>query len=162
MNGPIKTTFCGIETVSCVTGLPVERLYELVESGHYLWVWNISLGIGSRRELRFWCREINHPAAVLNFTLNSAISGILPRRAKEDGRQGGLYNWEFRHLLRISRATMSGLRAELGVAGIEREFMIPRDSIENFLRRRWLGNILIRNCALKPDLIPRLAEKLCA
>lgn len=161
MKGPIKSIFCGVETVSCVTGLPVDELYELVESGNYLWVWNVSTGEGARRELRFWCREINHPATVLNLTLNGAIAAIIPRRVHLAGQQNGLYYWELRDLLRISKSTIKGLRDELDPIGLEGNLMIPRANLEIFFRRRWLGNILIRNCALQPDLVPRLAEGLC-
>jgi hypothetical protein len=162
MKGPIKTLFCGIETVSCVTGLSMDRLYELVDSGNYLWVWKVSLRADSKRELRFWCREINHPSAVLNFTLNSAIDALIPKRAHVAGQQNGLYTWEFRNLLRISKSTVWSLREELGVIGVERDLFIPRAPLEDFFRRRWLGNITIRNCTLQPDLAPRLAHKLCA
>lgn len=157
--GLIQSCFCGIETVSCVTGVPVEELYELVESGQYLWVWNVSTGIGARRELRFWCREINHPATILNLTLNATISAIIPRRGRER-RQDGLYYWELRDLLRISKSTLKGLRPELAPIGAERDLFITLPSLEIFFRRRWLGNILIRNCTLNPDLIPRLKKLL--
>ncbi len=155
MSGPLKSTFCSIETVSCVTGLPVDRLYELVDSGNYLWVWNVSTGVGSRRELRFWCREINNPATVINLSLDAAITAIIPRRVHLAGQQNGLFNWEFRQLLRISKSTLSGLRHELGVTGTERDLFIPRASIETFFRRRWLGNILIRNCTLQSAAAPQ-------
>lgn len=154
MSGPLKSTFCSIETVSCITGLPVDHLYELVESGNYLWVWNVSTGVGFRRELRFWSREINNPATVLNLSLDAAITAIIPRRVHMTGQQNGLCNWEFRQLLRISKCTLSRLRHELGVTGIERDLFIPRASLENFFRRRWLGNILIRNCPLQPNAAP--------
>ena len=162
MRGPIKTIFCGIETVSCVTGLSVDRLYELVDSGNYLWVWNVSIRVGSRRELRFWCREINHPSAVVNFTLNSAIDALIPKRAHVADQRDGLYNWEFRNLLRISKPTVWGLREEIGVTSVDNDLFIPRARLDDFFRRRWLGNIIIRNCNLQPDLAPRLAHKLCA
>jgi hypothetical protein len=160
MKGPIKSSFCGIETVSCVTGVAVDELYELVECGNYLWVWNVSAGVGARRELRFWCREINSPATVLNLTLNAAITAILPRRARDAGRQDGLYYWEFRNFLRISKSTLKGLRQELTPSGPEGNLFVPLTSLEDFFRRRWLGNILIRNYALNPNLAPRL-KKLC-
>ena len=159
--GIIKSSFCGVETVSCVTGLPVDDLYELVESGNYLWVWNVSVGEGSRRELRFWCREINHPSTVLNLTLNGAIFGIIPRRARLEGRHGGLYYWELRNLLRLSKSTLKGMRPELDPVGSEGNLLIPLPNLQKFFRRRWLGNILIRNSALRPKFAPLLADKLC-
>jgi hypothetical protein len=154
MKGPIKSIFCGVETVSCVTGLSVDDLYDLVDSGNYLWVWNISAGEGSRRELRFWCREINHHATVLDLTLNGAISAIIPKR----DYAAGLYYWDLRNLMRLSKSTLRGLRDELAPVGPEGNLRIPRANAENFFRRRWLGNILIRNVALRPTFVPRLAE----
>ena len=153
MNATLQSTFCGIETVSCVTGLSLHDLYNLVESGNYLWVWNVSSGVGWRRELRFWCREINHPATVLNLSLDAAIMAILPKYAQ------GLSYWDFRDLVRVSKSTLRALREELGVTGSERNLFIPRASLEDFFRRRWLGNIIIRNCALRFDVVPqRLKE----
>jgi hypothetical protein len=161
MKGPIKTIFCGIETVSCVTGLPVDHLYELVESGNYLWVWNVSLRTDSNRELRFWCREINNPSTIINLSLNAAIDALLPKRKYVPGQQDGLYTWEFRNLLRLSKSTVSSLRQELGVISVQRDLFIPRANLEDFFRRRWLGNIVIPHCAFKPDAIPRPTKNVC-
>jgi hypothetical protein len=141
MNGPIRTTFCGIDTVSCVVGRSVPQVYDLVESGRFLWVWNVSSGAGARRELRFWSREINDPASVANFTLDAVIKSVIPNRQRLPGQRDGLHNWEFRHLLRLSKPTTCELRNELGIRGTTRHLFIPRTRLEQFFRRRWLGNI---------------------
>jgi hypothetical protein len=161
MKGPIKTVFCGIETVSCVTGFTVDHLYELVESGHYLWVWNMARHTDANRELRFWCREINNPSTVLNLSLNAAMDAFIPKRTRVAGQQDGLYAWELRNLLRLSKSTVFGLREELGATSIERDLFIPRANLEDFFRRRWVGNVVIPNCAFQPDAIPRPTKKLC-
>jgi hypothetical protein len=141
MAGPIRTTFCGIDTVSCVVGRSVPQVYDLVESGHFLWVWNVSSGVGARRELRFWSREINEPASVAGLTLNAVIKSVVPNRRHLPGQCDGLHNWEFRHLLRLSKPSACELRRELGIRGTIRNLFIPRSRIERFFRRRWLGNI---------------------
>lgn len=141
MSGPIRTTFCGVDTVSCVVGLSVARIYDLVESGRFLWVWNVSSGVGARRELRFWSREINDPASVAGLTLDAVIKSVIPDRNHVPGQRNGLHNWEFRHLLRLSKPTACELRQELGIRGAIRHLFIPRPRIEQFFRRRWIGNI---------------------
>ena len=141
MSGPIRTTFCGIDTVSCVVGRSIPQVYDLVESGHFLWVWNVSSGVGARRELRFWSREINDSASVANLTLDAVIKSVVPNRTHVPGQRNGLHNWEFRHLLRLSKPSACELRKELGICGATRHLFIPRSRIEKFFRRRWLGNI---------------------
>lgn len=147
MSTPIKSIFCGIDTVSCVAGISVDQVYERVESGTFLWVWNVSSGTGGKRELRFWSREINDPASVTNFTLDAVIKSIIPNRAHIPGQRDGLHNWEFRHLLRLSKSSVSDLRKDLGVKGTMRSLFIPRESLEQFFQRRWLGHAYMRNDA---------------
>ena len=139
--GPVKSIFCGIETVSCIIGISTDHVYEMVDSGRYLWVWNVSSGIGSRRELRFWSREINDPASVTNLTLPDVIKAVIPNRSKVPGQYNGLRNWEFRHLLRLSKPILCVMRQELGIRGTDRSLFIPRANLEQFFRRRWLGSL---------------------
>jgi hypothetical protein len=139
--GPVKTAFCGIETVSCLAGVSLEHVYEMVERGRYLWVWNVSTGIGSKRELRFWSREINDPASARKLKLDAVIQAAVPYRAHVSGQYDGLRAWEFRHLLRLSKPTLHLMREELGICGTARNLFIPRANIEQFFRRRWLGKI---------------------
>jgi hypothetical protein len=148
MSGPIRTTFCGVDTVSCVVGLSVARIYDLVESGRYLWVWNVSSGVGARRELRFWSREINDPASVAGLNLDAVIKSVIPDRGHVPGQREGLHNWEFRHLLRLSKPTACELRKELGICGKIRHLFVPRPRLEQFFRRRWIGNV---NCRRNRD-----------
>ena len=140
--GPVKSAFCGIETVSCVAGVSIDHVYEMVERGRYLWVWNVSSGIGSKRELRFWSREINESVSVRKLKLDAVIQGAIPYRAHVSGQYDGLRAWEFRHLLRLSKPTLHAMREELGICGTARNLFIPRARIEEFFRRRWLGKIL--------------------
>lgn len=143
MSEAIRTTFCGVETVSCVTGLSIDRIYELVDSGYYLWVWNVSSGLGIRRELRFWSREINDHASTARLTFDAAIQSIIPRRSHIPGQRDGIHNWEFGHLLRLSKPILCRMRKEMGIRGPERTvrgLFIPRARIEQFFHRRWVGN----------------------
>lgn len=136
----IRTIFCGIDTVSCLAGLSHSRVYELVESGYYLWVWNVSSGRTGRRELRFWTREISRRASVSRLTLDDVLKFIIPQRAHLAGQFDGLRNWELRHLLRISKTSLCKMRRELGMCGTSRNLLIPRANLERFFRRRWCGN----------------------
>jgi hypothetical protein len=140
MNNGIRTSFCSIETVSCVTGFSTSRIHDLIELGHYLWVWNVSSGIGARRELRFWTREIFDRASTARLSYNAVLHSILPQRTKVTGQYDGLRSWEFRHLLRISKSSLCELRKELGIRGTTRHLFIPRANLERFFSRRWVGN----------------------
>lgn len=140
MSDAIRTTFCDIETVSCVTGLSKDRIYELVDSGYYLWVWNVSGGIGVRRELRFWSREINNHGSTAKLTFDAVLKAVIPRRSHIPGQRDGIQNWEFGHLFRLSKPSLSRMRKELGIRGRLRNLFISRAYIERFLRRRWAGN----------------------
>ena len=134
-----RTAFCGIDTVSCLAGLPHDRVYELVDSGYYLWVWNISSGRTGKRELRFWTREINDRDSVAGFNLDQVLKLIIPKRAHLAGQFNGLRNWELRHLLRISKTSLCKMRKELGICGTSRNLLIRRANVERFFRRRWCG-----------------------
>ena len=151
LNPAIKSVFCGADTVSCISGLPINQVYDRVESGSYLWVWNVSTGVGAKRELRFWSREINDPAAVTGLTLDAVINTIIPDRMHIPGQHDGLRNWEFRHLLRLSKSTLSEMRQELGIRGTAQGHLIPRAILDQFFRRRWLGNINLPESTLKSD-----------
>jgi hypothetical protein len=158
--GPVKSAFCGAETVSCVTGLSIDHVYEMVEHGRFLWVWNVSAGTGARRELRFWSREINDPASVAKLKLDAVINAAVPFRAHVSGQCDGLRNWEFRHLLRLSKPSLTALRQELGISETGRDLFISRAGIEQFFRRRWMGGL--KNAKRKqtpdyktPNYVPR-------
>jgi hypothetical protein len=140
--GPVKSIFCGIETVSCIAGVSIDHVYEMVERGRFLWVWNVSTGAGSKRALRFWSREINNPPSVRRLKLDAVIQALVPTRAHMSGQFDGLRAWEFRHLLHLSKPTLHGMREELGICGTARNLFIPRTRIEEFFRRRWLGKLL--------------------
>lgn len=145
-DGPIKSAFCGIETVSCVTGISVDHVYEMVEHGRYIWVWNVSVGLGNRRELRFWSREINDPRSVAKLKFDAVIQAAVPFRTH--GQCDGLRNWELRHLLRLSKPSLTAMREELGISETGRNLFIPRANIEQFFRRRWMGSL--KNVKRKP------------
>lgn len=108
--------------------------------GHYLWVWNVSGGIGARRELRFWTREIFDRASTARLSYDVVLHSILPQRTKVIGQYDGLRSWEFRNLLHISKSSLCELGKELGVQGTTRHLFIPRVDIERFFQRRWVGN----------------------
>ena len=144
-DGPVRSAFCDIETVACIAGLPIEHVYEMVERGRFLWVWNVSSRIASKkRELRFWSCEINDRSSVRKLKLDAVIQAAVPYRSHVSGQFDGLRTWEFRHLLRLSKPTLHLMREELGICGTARSLFIPRANIEQFFTRRWLGKILKR------------------
>jgi hypothetical protein len=121
-------------------GVSDETALSLAD-GELQFVFDIAPKPKTKRELRFWVREVENPKAVAALTINAVIAQIVPRRDAIPGQFCGLRNWEVGNLLRASRATLISLRDELAarprsVGGI----WIPRSALENFLRSRWLGN----------------------
>lgn len=144
----IKTTFCGIEAVVGVTGLPARRILELVDCGDYLWVWNVSNAAGGRRELRFWSPEINDPAATGHLSLDEVLARVLPQK------RPAIRQWELEGLLQMQTATLITLRDELEAREENGRVYIPRPALEKFFRARWCGQFSLRsgrqtNLALK-------------
>jgi hypothetical protein len=158
MNEPVHSTFCGIETVSCVVGLSRPRIYDLVDAGHFLWVWDVSSGVGVKRNLRFLSQEINDSASVSKLTIDTVIKTIIPKRDHITGQSNGIRSWEFRHLLRICKSSLNGMYKELGIRGTPRNLIIPQASLERFFRNRWIGTlhpngVIKRSCP--PKSTPR-------
>ena len=128
-----RTPFCTIDAVHLMTGDPLERIYGRVDTGALLWVWDISAGDGQKRNLRFWTREIAEPGTTDTLRIDEVISQVIPARP--------LRQWEFALKFQVHRFTMIHLRSELEVQEREGRILIPRASIEKFLRNRWCGRL---------------------
>jgi hypothetical protein len=136
------------EVVATMRGISREAAYALADGADfnfpfssgpaaYQWVFNVATHPTSERELRFWARELNTPAAVQTLTLDEVIRQIVPRRDIVPGQFCGLPNWQVGDLLRVSRATLLGLRRELQAVPHAGGIYVPRAALETFFRRRW-------------------------
>jgi len=137
-----RITLVHAEVVATMRGISRESVYELVDGagdgdlGAFVWVFNVCASPGLR-ELRFWSRELHEPLSVRGFDLEEVIRQIVPRRDALPGQFCGLPNWQVRDLLRVSRATLMELRDELDTVQYKGGLYVPRESLENFFRRRW-------------------------
>jgi len=114
---------CNAETV-------LHRVDDATRPDHLRWVFNLSAAEGHRRELRFWVREIVAPETCARLTLGQVVDLILGRR--QNFRRGELeIEWVCNHM------TISALlqTKTLKLHGAT----IPRYTLDNFLRTRWIG-----------------------
>ncbi len=130
------------EVVATMRGVAREAVYDLVDGvgnngESFIWVFNVCARPNRERELRFWSRELNQPAAVRGLLLEEVIRQIVPRRDVVPGQFCGLPNWQVRDLLRVSRRTLLDLRSELGSVPHNGGMYVPRVALESFFRRRW-------------------------
>ena len=136
------------EVVATMRGISREAVYALADGANfeiplssgpstYQWVFNVAANPTRERELRFWTRELNQPAAVSAMTLDDVVRQIVPRRELLPGQFCGLRNWEVGELLRLHKSSLLSLRRELQAVPRAGGIYIPRASLENFLRRRW-------------------------
>ena len=137
-----RITLVTTEVVGSVKGCSREQVYDQVDGGRdtFLWVFDVSAELGkSRRELRFWTRELERPAEVRGLKLVEVLPLIVPRRDLFPSQFPGLPYWQVRDLLRVSRELMLQLRTEMQIELRSGAMWVRRDSIETFLRRRWVS-----------------------
>ncbi len=129
------------EVVATMRGVAREVIYQMADGAYggesYLWVFNIATNPERERELRFWSREINAPAATKNLSLSQVVQQIVPRREGLPGQFIGLRNWEVGELLRVPNVTLLALRGELQAVPHNGGIYVPRAALENFFARRW-------------------------
>jgi len=119
-----------LSIVQATRGCLAETVFNEVDRGGLLWVWNFALGAKlHKRELRFWVGELPNPKAVSKCSLEQIIEEILPRARTVF--TGGELCLRFA----VAKSTLTNLRRELAV----KSGAIYRGPLVEFLRRRWLG-----------------------
>jgi len=135
-----RTLLVKVDTVRHFTGLSADAIYERADGdslfGGYVWVWNVAADpAADQRDLRFWAREVVAPETVKDWTLDRVIKSLLPPK-RSQYPAGEIYTT----LLSISRQSLMRLRGELnGQLAVGSSFF-PREGLETFLRKRWLGS----------------------
>ena len=72
-----RTVLVDLQTVRAARGVDAESIVALVDNGELQWVFDLGLGGGDIRELRFWAREIIAPETVTNLKLSAVVDSIL-------------------------------------------------------------------------------------
>ena len=115
-------------------GCTAENIFRRVDDAtrpdHLRWVFNLSVGKGRRRNLRFWLRELIEPETCAGLTLGQVVDLILGRR--QNFRRGEL---EVEWVCNASLFTRLIHARALILHGTT----IPRQALANFLRARWIG-----------------------
>lgn len=132
LNLPInrRALLLTVDTVAASRGVTPETVYEDVDSGRLLWVWNVAANPnGTIRDLRFFAQEVIAPEFAKRQTLAQVIKLLVPQRE-------WLRNWELEHLLAVRRPTLVALREELRAVVADGAVRIPRAALVNFFQRR--------------------------
>jgi hypothetical protein len=142
-------TLVHLETVAAVKGMPLDRVYQAVDDGELLWVFNLATKPGGLRELRVWSAELMNPS-VRQLPLEQALARIIGTgRARLRGTELNLLLAISRpHLLRLCRTRQLRFQIEAHTR------WVARDSLAAFLQKRWLGAALAAG-----DLPKRTCEK---
>lgn len=139
-----------IDVAAHVLNRSVRQIFDLVDGGTHvevglMWVFNLAVNpAGYRRELRFWCPEIEarragQPAKYHNRDVAWVISQILPgnRQSFQPGQINDLL--QVRHNTRLEYGTqLPGIRHSCGNT-------YQRPALERFLALRWLGNYMVQS-----------------
>ena len=132
LNLPInrRALLLTVDTVAASRGVTPESVYEDVDSGRLLWVWNVAADFsGPKRELRFFAQEVIAPEFARQQKLNDVIKLLVPQRE-------WLRNWELEHLLAVRRPTLLALRDELRAQVVDNCVRIHRNALVSFFMRR--------------------------
>ena len=117
-------------TVRVKHGCDGDAVSQMIETGQYIWVFNLARPGGSVRKLRFLLDEVTNPQSVRGLDLDAVLNRILPA-ARASFPPGEIC---LRFL--ISRPTWMRLRHELKL-GLGNA---PRKPLVEYLRSRWIGD----------------------
>lgn len=122
------TVFLDLQSVRAHFSLDAESVLAMVDAGELVWVFDI--GLGDRRELRFWAKELIAPAECPR-TLTTAVQSILGSGATiTRGQIERQWVTSAQHVMRLIREKEITLITPSKVS---------RPSVVNFLTARWAG-----------------------
>jgi hypothetical protein len=127
------TELVDIQFLRASRGVETERILYLVDNGDLLWVFDVSSG-NVNRDLRFWSREATAPEKCYRFSLQQVVDLIL-------GQKKNFRSAEIERQWILSAQTMMRLRRAGEFRG--GKGILTRDSLADFLRRRWIGGTIL-------------------
>ena len=126
-----RVCLAAIGTVRAMHGCTAEKVFEFVEAGRYVFVWDFSHGNGCRRNPRFWFDELADAKAVRKMSLDAVIDCILPHN------RAWFAPGDVCRRFVLHRSGLLHLRRALGLPTGN----VPRSPLAEFLRRRWIGRL---------------------
>jgi hypothetical protein len=127
-----RTVLVTVDMVRAALGVDADSVTAKVDAGELRWVWDVSSGTGSVRELRFWTKEIIAPEFTRAQTLPQVVAELI---GKDRARWRGT---EIEHLLMVSRPQIFRLREAGDLCGdiVGRTLYVTRAVLEKFLIKR--------------------------
>ena len=130
---PVNSRVCLVDVNAIRThcGCDADRVFEDVENGKYLYVFNLARQPGTWRELRFWINEVAAPESMAGLSLPEVVNHILP--ANRAWFSPGDVCLRFL----ITRPTYKRIRHEISqpVGNVKRE------PLAQWLQARWVGRL---------------------
>jgi hypothetical protein len=118
-------------------GVTADAVIWKIESGEFLWVWEIGVHGESDRmsNYRIWVREF------FGTPKEQTVDEVIPKLIGHSRAYVGRV--ELSHILCVSRVTVKYLvdAGELQPHGIDPAGKVTRSSVEAFFQRRWVGNV---------------------
>ncbi|HEY3761897.1 MAG TPA: hypothetical protein VGN23_09130 [Verrucomicrobiae bacterium] len=122
-----------LSTVRALRGCVTEKIKSEVESGQYLWVFDLSLSINApdsrSQALRFWVADIAEGLGVKNLPVDAVVNQILP------ASYASFHSEDLCTRFSVNRTLLCRLRKRWG-SGRGR---VKREILADFLKSRWLG-----------------------
>jgi len=130
-----RTVLVTLDMVRACRGVDADTVLAQVDAGELRWVWDVSSGGGTVRELRFWAREIIAPEMSANFKPAQVISLVL---GTDRARWRGV---EIAQLLLVSRPQIFRLHEAGDLKGdiVGGTLYVARAVVEKFLTQRRVG-----------------------
>lgn len=131
-----RTVLVTVDMVRAALGVDADSIAARIDAGEIRWVWDVSGGTRTVRELRFWTKEIITPDFTRSLSPARAISEVLGS-SKPTWRGS-----EIAHLLLVHKSTISRLHevGELPGEIVSGTLYVPRAGLEQFLVRRLQNN----------------------
>jgi hypothetical protein len=128
-----RTVLGNVGYVRAARGLTDQQVFDLVEDGQLLWVFNFARKASRQRELRFWLAEIGDPKQVAQLGIEDVLARILPQARNSFG------TFDINLLLSLSKITAWRLARALGKRDSLDNWRVERRVLADFLRQRWIG-----------------------
>jgi hypothetical protein len=145
---PFKTPLADTATLRALFGVTAGTIFEWVEEGRLIHVFDVALRKCETENWRFWTEEICNPAACRQMECNLALKRIIGLERRSEFR-----TMEVSNLLLISQPSVFYLckTRELDSRVWRHTRWITRGSLAEFLARRWSGNL---DTAKRPSCRP--------
>jgi hypothetical protein len=128
-----------IRTAAVLLRYDPDTVLAMADAGELRWVWDVSTRTNGdhARDLRFWLGEVMAPRVNDRRSLEEVVKAVVGTN------EVMISGHRIRHTLDMDQATLRLLRMRGHVKAVQqgREWRYWRKSFDEFLTRRWLGNV---------------------